>query len=115
MGSIDNVKIVGLKKTNLTAKQLVDLKRILADHNGKLKRLIKTDYILEVKIEEHSKTGKKHNWSVLMKVKFPGVNITAEENAWEIEKATHKCFNNLKKRIQGYFRGNERGWKKDYE
>ena len=50
-----------------------------------------------------------------MKLDLPGKMISADEHDWDMETAVHKCFNNLKKRVNRYFRGNERGWKKDYE
>ncbi|MFC1801610.1 CBS domain-containing protein [Nanoarchaeota archaeon] len=110
-----NIKLTGLKRTNLEPFQVVNLKRILGNHSAILERMVKNNFVLEVGIKEYRKMGKKHKWSILMKLNFPGKMISSEETDWDIETAAHKSFNNLKKRVQGYFRGNSRGWKKDYE
>jgi CBS domain-containing protein len=110
-----NIKLTGLKRTNLEPFQVVNLKRILGNHSAVLGRMVKNDFVLEVGIKEYRKMGKKHKWSILMKLNFPGKMISSEETDWDIETAAHKSFNNLKKRVQGYFRGNARGWKKEYE
>ncbi|MBW2963438.1 CBS domain-containing protein [Candidatus Woesearchaeota archaeon] len=114
-GPAYNIKITGLKKTNLEPYQVANLKALLSRHAEVLDRMLKNEFLLEVKLKEYSKTGKKHKWLIEMKAVFPGRMVSAKEHDWDLETALHKTFNNLKKRIQGYFRGNERGWDKEYE
>ncbi|MCK4590049.1 MAG: hypothetical protein KAT77_06395 [Nanoarchaeota archaeon] len=109
MSSLGNVKITGLKKIDLDPKESTNMRRILDDHAGKLRKLIKNDFVLNVNLRQHSKSGNRQKWSVKMKINYPGKMISSEEHAWTLEEALHKSFKNLEGRAKNYFRGNVRG------
>jgi len=110
-----NIRLTGIKKTNLEPYQVANIKKILNDQATVFSRWLKNEFVLRVDVKEYKKDGKRHKWSVMMKLIFPGRMIQGDEHDWDIETALRKAFNNVKKQVKHAFPWNNRGWRKPYE
>ncbi|MDP3733762.1 MAG: CBS domain-containing protein, partial [Nanoarchaeota archaeon] len=105
-----NIQFVGLNKLDVDTYELKSIKKIASNEAFKLQREINNEFKLVVHIKQYSKTGRKHKYSVHLKIEFPGQMVAVDEDDWDIRRAFHKAFGNAKTKMKKMFRG-EKGKK----
>jgi len=91
-----NIKFVGLKKLGWHKYEIEALKKIAANEAFKLQREVKNEFGLNIHVKEYSKTGKKHKYSVAVRMEFPGKIVDVSQEDWDWRIAVRKTFNNAK-------------------
>lgn len=96
---MERISYIGLKKLN--APEIEIVRSITSKEYSRILRSFK-DANLIIEIKEHDaagKAGKAKKYSIHMKVESPNCILTAEQADWDIARALHKTFNNLKNEI----------------
>jgi CBS domain-containing protein len=109
-----NIRWRGLQETHLEPYQIYSLYRIASQEAVKVQRGIHNTFELELHVKEYSREGKRHKYSVTMKLEFPGQVITSTQEDWDVETALRKTFNNAKNAVKKKFKGDQ-SRKKGYE
>ncbi|MBU1112154.1 MAG: CBS domain-containing protein [archaeon] len=101
------IKFHGLNETHLTERQAGMLKDIAENEAGKIQRVIKNDLVISVHVKEHKqsgKPGKKHKYSVTLRLEYPGRIVTGTQDDWKVQTAMRKAFNNVKNKLGSQFK-----------
>jgi len=94
-----NIKFIGLKEAHLDTNQRYNIKKIVSNEAFKLQRDIKDEFGLTLHLKEYDKGGKRHKYSVHLKLESPGHILTGEQAHWHLETALRKTFQNLKNNV----------------
>ncbi len=101
---VDNIKFVGLSKLRITKPQVEAVKKIASNEAFKIQRLLKQEFELSVHIKDYSKEGKQQKYSVHLHVTSPKVNLTVQQEDWDLRTALRKTFENVKNTLSKKFR-----------
>ena len=97
------LQFIGLKELSLTEHQQAMLKKICTLEAPKLHRFIHHEFTVVIHIKDHGKQGKQSNYSVHMRLEFPGQMVTVSQEDWNLETALHKTFANAENMLEGKF------------
>ncbi|MAF99422.1 MAG: hypothetical protein CMH61_02310 [Nanoarchaeota archaeon] len=98
-----NITFSGLHDTHLEPYQIVNLQKLAEQEAGKLEHGVHNGNLV-LHVKEYSKDGKKHKYSITMKLEYPGQLITSTQEDWDVVTAVRKTFNNAKNAVNKKFR-----------
>jgi ribosome-associated translation inhibitor RaiA len=84
-----------------TVSYVTDITQIEAD---KLTHLMDGAISVAMKIVVHSQTGARHKYSVALKIKEN--RLSANDDDWDLPRAVHKVFANMRQRLEHLYHGN---------
>jgi len=95
------IKYKGLRRLNTL--QIQEVKALTETEFKKIKYDFKdSDIFVDVKKQE--KTGNRFKFSFHIRVESPSTILTAEQADWDVMKALHKTFDNLKTEVTHKFK-----------
>jgi len=92
-GSLYSIRFVGLKDVKLTEHQEKAMNLALENEACKLQEKIQEPFLLIVHLKEIGKDSKKKEYSVTVKLEYPGTMLSTTHEDWDLETAVRKCFN----------------------
>lgn len=92
-GSLYDIKFVGLNSVVLTEHQQQAMNMVLEKEACKLQEKIQEPFLLIVHLKEIGKDSKKKEYSVTVKLEYPGTMLSTTHEDWDLETAIHRCFN----------------------
>lgn len=96
---MEPIQIIGIK--DLDEMEIESVNRIANRYYGKIQRQIKNTASLVVHIKSYEKEGKQRKYAIHVKVIAPaGIFTSTKAVDWNLEKALHKSFEEVEKRIQ---------------
>lgn len=93
----------------LDALEIATVQRISSREFEKIKRNF-TDASLVVDIKKINKQGKRASYEVKARIDIPSVKLYAEHTDWELQRALHRTFDNLKVEVEHKFKKREVKW-----
>ncbi len=109
-----NIRFVGLGSLELDTYQTYNVKKICSNEAFKLQRKLHNEsFGLTVHIKEYERDGKKHKYSVHLRVEFPSQIITSSQEDWDLETALRKTFANAQNAVRKQFHGDV-SWRRSY-
>jgi hypothetical protein len=104
---MDEIVYRGLNK--LEAIEVATIQRIAAKEFGKLKRGL-GDASLVLDVKKINKAGKRATYEARARVDMPSIRLQAEHSDWELQRALHRMFENLKVEVEHKFKKNVVKW-----
>lgn len=101
------VNFTGLNDTDLGPGHIMDLERVAKAEAGKLQKKIKNELLLNIRIKEKKKAGKKGKqrlYTVTLRMEYPGQVLTASYEDWNVHAAMQTAFTTLKNKVLSKFR-----------
>ncbi len=92
-GTLYDIRFVGLSGIVLTEHQEKAMHMVLEKEASKLQEKIQEPFLLIVHLKEIGKDSKKKEYSVTIKLEYPGTMLSTTHEDWDLETAVHKCFN----------------------
>ncbi len=101
------IEFVGLSEAGVDEKTEAEIKEITQHCMDKIKPVINRDLYLKVHVKQQFATekDKKHLYSIIMHLAYPG-SLISTDNAedWDIKMAMHKATKELEHRIEHIFK-----------
>ena len=95
------IKYKGLRRLNTL--QIREVKRLTEQEFRKIKYDFK-DCDIFVDVKKQEKAGNRFKFSFHIRVESPSIVLTAKQADWDIMKALHKAFDNLKSEVTHKFK-----------
>lgn len=111
-GEKEVIQFIGID--NLEPLELADVQKISTKEFEKIKRVVKNITSLVVQVKTYKKEGNKKKYSIHLRCSSPTkVFESCRAHDWELARAVHNAFDNLKTQIKHTFK-NDNSWKKPY-
>lgn len=104
---MDKITYINLDK--LDAVEIATVQRISSREFGKIGRDF-ADASLVVDIKRINKAGKRALYEITARIDAPSIKLYAEHSDWELQRALHRTFDNLKMEVEHKFKKKEVKW-----
>lgn len=106
------IQFIGLHDTHLSSEMQERIKEIARQESEKVLRHSSEECKMVIHLKEHAKASKKHNYSIHLRLEFPGKIINAQDDDWKVLDALYRVFERAESEVQKTFRNQEKEWKK---
>lgn len=96
-----NIEFVNLNEMHVSKAIKKKIEKVAAFHAEKIGFLVKNAFSMRIHFKEYKKEGKRHKYSIHLQVFFARTSIATDKaHDWDIVRALHKGFEDLKNRIR---------------
>jgi ribosome-associated translation inhibitor RaiA len=103
---VQNIRFVGLNKLDIEPSMKDTIKRVCSMHAQKFQFYIKNIFDVVVHIKEYSKTGRKHNFLIHVRLNYPGGTLSSHNRNWNLLTGVQLAFTEVENLIRHKFKRN---------
>ncbi len=104
----DDIQYVGLEELDINNFQKAHVRRFVSRHADKLERYFHNEHQLIVHIKEYAREGKRHKYSVHLRLSYPGATVpSCHADAWDIRTAVQDAFSRLITQLERQYKSKE--------
>ncbi len=107
---MNEIEFEGAEELNESERFQLD--KIAESYLNKIRRKIKNDFLLRIKLKEYHRDGKKdkaHKFSIKAQIKTSTIGIDSEAHDWDLNRTLHAALDKLLSEIEHRFHVSEQG------